>query len=132
MGLTFATEARGPFATILPPQRKLLLDAMKAAGVGWVVRAKDCPDCQYAHVTRASVAHVCKKVREHVVANPKYLARDTVRWKNGGTSRDVLLRVVDYLSEEAKALSDAVVIVEDDLKMCDHSNVGKRKRTVKK
>lgn len=133
MGLTLATEARGPYATILHPHRQLLIDAMKAAGVGWVVRGKDCPDCLYAHVTRASVLYVLQKVSEHVVANPRYLVRDKIQWKGGKTtSRLVLLSTIAYLQEETLDVSAATVIIEDDYRMCDHAGIARAAAAKKK
>jgi hypothetical protein len=131
-GFSFETIERGPFATVEIYGRNLVLEAMVAVDAGWVIRGEECPDCMYAHITRASAVHALTLARAHVEKTPRMFARDRTRWVGGGTTREVFFRTIDYLLEELEQVTDPVIIITDDYKLCEHPKMRKPKTRVRK
>lgn len=121
-GFSFRSLRSGPIAwtTVGLQQRRLVLEAMVASGAGWEVSGESCPECMYAHVTRASALRALEKARLHAFRNPTFLADDPVAWKSGKSSREVFFEILKVLLEELAAIEDEVIVIEDDYLHCTH------------
>jgi hypothetical protein len=129
-GFTFHSLTRGPiaFTTVGFEPRRLVLEAMVAVNVGWEVVGKDCPDCMFAEITRASAVRALESARLYACRNPKFLLNDPVRWKGGKTSREIFFSVIGTILEELNNLEDEVVVIEDDYLYCEHERMKTPKR----
>jgi hypothetical protein len=129
-GFTFHSTVRGPIAwtTIGIQQRRLVLEGMVGAKAGWDVAGDSCPECMYAHITRASAIKALKAAQLYGFRNQKFLADDEVRWKSGASSREVFFSVVKGLLEELEAIDDKVIVIEDDYVYCEHPKMQSPKR----
>lgn len=121
-GFTFHSPVRGPIAwtTTGPQQRRLVLEAMVGAGVGWDVAGDSCPDCMYAHITRAGAIAALEKARLYGFRTPDLFTDDPVRWASGKSSREVFFSIVKGLLEELSDIEDEVIVIEDDYLLCEH------------
>lgn len=129
-GFTFAGIDDGPiaFTSVNVGQRNLILEAMVSARVKWVVRASDCPDCMYAHVTRASVLHSLREARKTVEREPTFFLNSPIRWSHSASSREAFFGVVDALLAEMLLVTAPTVVILDDFTYCEHPRMGKKKR----
>lgn len=121
-GFTFHSPTRGPIAwtTIGLQQRRLVLEGMVGAGVGWEIAGDSCPDCMYAHITRAGAIKALEKARLYGFRNPDFLADDSVVWKSGKSSREVFFSIIKGLLEELEEVEEDVIVIEDDYLHCEH------------
>lgn len=136
-GFTFHSLTRGPipWTTIGLQQRRLVLEGMVASGAGWEIAGEDCPDCMYAHITRAGAIKALEKARLYGFRHRDFLADDEARWASGKSSREVFFSIVAGLLEELGDIEDEVIVITDDYTACDHprltspkSRRGRKKR----